>query len=126
MIDQMDWRRVQQLSMRVSEQTTEIEAGLAREVALRDALEAVEWVDAGMVDVCPWCWQSRDKGHGDWCDRQAVLAQPSPRADAVRAVLAVVGKWRDDYPDGDKDLEEAWDAYRALLAGGDADGGAEW
>ncbi len=103
---------------------------------LRDAFEAIEWTndDAPHADenkFCPFCQNFESDGHAADCSRQSVLRRPSPRADAVRAVLNVAEelwgtKESEDFWNTFEKLEYAVAAYRALLAGGDADGVATW
>lgn len=68
----------------------------AREVGLRAALEWVEWERPWNHDdpnQCPWCEYYEPEGHGKACRRQLALANHSPRAAQLLAVVEAAVRW---------------------------------
>lgn len=73
--------------------------------ALREVVRAVEWEgsDINHLDACPRCFRARMHGeHGDDCELSAVLSDPQPRAEAIRALVEAAVK--------DDEAHDAWGA----------------
>lgn len=71
---------IQQLKAENARLLAEVERLQAEATALREALEAVEWVFRTGTGYCPWCEKPFKSGHAADCPRQIALAADAGRA----------------------------------------------